>query len=274
MIANSKQEALRRAVVDLVELEEKLERTLGVLAAEARGQSQVGDALRRVAGAASDHRTALAAYVASSGSRASELEDKTSSPSAPGHQGDWDASPGAALAKAYCALTDAAARYSVLTTMAFRLYELPLRELAPKHLRDYAEAAQAISQLIAPTVAAELREQGLECQCICPMCSFGACGCVAVSTRQINVAWRETAPPAEVPGMLLQPPRPDIALARAGFLGGELLLQVDDRPIRDFVDVQAAIREHAAGEDVRLRVQRMGEEPTEVRVGPGDAAHA
>ena len=68
------------------------------------------------------------------------------------------------------------------------------------------------------------------------------------------------------PGLLLQPPRPDSDLARAGLRGGELLLAVDDRPIRDNSDVQAVLREHTPGEDVRLRVQRPGEEPTEVRV--------
>ena len=105
------------------------------------------------------------------------------------------------------------------------------------------------------------------------MCSFGACGCVAISTRQINAAWRETAPTAEgPPGLLLQPPRSDSDLAQAGIRGGELLLAVDDRPVRENSDVQAALREHAQGEDVRLRLQRAGEQPVEVRVSPGGAS--
>ena len=44
---------------------------------------------------------------------------------------------------------------------------------------------------------------------------------------------------------------------------------MDDRLIREFrdlIDVQAAIRDHTPGEDLRLRVQRAGEEPAEVRV--------
>jgi hypothetical protein len=91
---------------------------------------------------------------------------------------------------------------------------------APAGLRR----VQMINQLIPITAAAELREQNLECRCTCPMCTFGACGCVAVSTRLINVAWRETAPPAEEPpGMLQQPPRPETDLARTGVPGGELL---------------------------------------------------
>ena len=95
----------------------------------------------------------------------------------------------AALAEAFGALNEAAFRYGVLTTMAFRLYEPPLRELAPKHLRDYAEAAQAIIQLIPPAMAAAGRDRGLECQCICPMCSFGAFGPRGgLDARHINAA--------------------------------------------------------------------------------------
>ena len=266
MTTNSKQETLRRSVVELIELEGTLERTVGAWAAEARTTAQVGEALWRFAGMAGEHRTALDAYLTSTGGTAGgRAGPAAGSAAVPGRQGEPGTS--AALTEAYGMLNGAAFRYGVLTTMAFRLYEPPLRELAPKHLRDYAEAAQAINQLIPPTVAGELRGWGLECQCTCPMCSFGACGCVAASTRQINAAWRETAPAAEgAPGLLLQPPRPDSDLARTGLRGGELLLALDDRPIRDFTDVQAAIREHAQGDDVRLRLQRGGEEPAEVRV--------
>jgi hypothetical protein len=35
----------------------------------------------------------------------------------------------------------------------FRLYDPPLREIAPRHLRAYAQAAQEINQLIAGVVA-------------------------------------------------------------------------------------------------------------------------
>jgi hypothetical protein len=268
MTTKSKQEALHQAVVELIELEATLERVLGAAAAE------VGEALLRFAGMAGEHRTALEAYLASIGGSAGSRADPAAGIAAVGPAGRVGTS--SALAEAYGRLNEAAFRYGLLTTMAFRLYELPLRELGPKHLRDYAEAAQTINELIPPTVAAELRDRGLECQCICPLCSLGACGCVNASTRLINVAWRDAAPPREgTPGLLLQPPRPDSDLARAGFRGGEVLLAVEDRQIREFrdiPDVQAAIRDHAPGEDLRLRVQRGGEEPAEVRVRRGGAS--
>jgi hypothetical protein len=217
---------------------------------------------------ASQHRAALSTYLASTDGEGLEPRAPLAGTAATTGRAA-DHSTVTTLRAAYTAINDAAIRYAELTTMAFRLYEPPLRELAPKHLRDYAEAAQQINQLIAPAVAAELRGQGLECQCVCPMCTLGACGCVAISTRNVNAAWRETAPPADSPpGLLLQPPRPDCEVARAGLRGGEQLLAIDDRPIGVFTEVQAAIREHPAGEDLRFRVQRGAAEPEEVHVRP------
>jgi hypothetical protein len=258
MNTNSKQEELRLAVIELIELEGTLERTLRSRAAEAGVSNSVNEALRRWAVVAGEHRTALDAYLSSTGGAGTAI----GTTAVFGQQGT---SPAAALAEVYGALNAAAFRYGVLTTMAFRLYDLPLRELAPKHLREYAAAAHAINHLVPATVAEELRGSGLECQCICPMCTFGACGCVAVSTRLINAAWRETVP-SEGAGLLLQPPRTGSDLAHAGVHGGELLVAVDDRPISDFTEVQAAIRDHAQGEDVRLRLQRANDEADEIRV--------
>ncbi len=134
----------------------------------------------------------------------------------------------------------------------FRLYDPPLREIAPRHLRAYAQAAQEINQLIAGVVAWELQQQGLECRCICPMCGMGACGCVVVGTRAVNEAWRETTPSGEAPrGFLLLPPRAGSPLALAGVQGGERLLEVDEEPVQSVADTQTAIRKHPLGEEVR-----------------------
>src|SRR5712692_4987448 len=70
MTTNSKQETLRRVVVELIELEGTLERTVGAWAAEAGTAAQVGEALRRFAGMAGEHRTALDAYLTSTGGTA------------------------------------------------------------------------------------------------------------------------------------------------------------------------------------------------------------
>ena len=167
----------------------------------------------------------------------------------------------------YAAFNYAAVSYAVLFEMALRLYEPALRELAPKHLRAYAEAAQTINQLIAGMAAAELAEAGLECHCICPMCGIGACGCVSLGTATVNRAWRETAPDGErPPGFPLQPPKRDSQLARAGVQGGDRLVEVDGQRVQAIAEIQAAIRKHALGDELRLVVQRGSDAPREIRV--------
>jgi hypothetical protein len=79
MTTNAKQEALRRTVIDLIELEETLERTLGDRAVEVEQTPEVREAVRRYAGLAGKHRAALEAYRAtftdSEGSRADPVSD-------------------------------------------------------------------------------------------------------------------------------------------------------------------------------------------------------
>jgi hypothetical protein len=157
--------------------------------------------------------------------------------------------------------------YAAMFEVALKLYEPPLRELAPRHLHDHAEAAASINQLIAGAVARELAEVGLECRCICPMCSIGACGCVSFATETLTASWRETLSARdETPGFPLQAPKPDSQLALAGVLGGDRLLRVDDQPVRSVGDIQAAIRRHPLGGELRLSVKQEPSEPRELRV--------
>ena len=55
-------------------------------------------------------------------------------------------------------------------------------------------------------------------------------------------------------------------LARAGVQRGELVLAVDGQQVRDFAEIQVAIRKHALGEEVRLLLQRGSESPRELKV--------
>jgi membrane-associated protease RseP (regulator of RpoE activity) len=166
----------------------------------------------------------------------------------------------------YTAFNHAAISYAALCEMGFRLYDPPLREIALRHLRAYAEATQQINQLIASVVAWELEQQGLECRCICPMCSMGACGCAAAGTWTVNEAWRETASSGEAKrGFLLLPPRAGSPLAVADVQGGERLLKVDDQPVETISEIQTAIRKHPLGDNVRVLVQRSSGAPREIR---------
>jgi len=155
----------------------------------------------------------------------------------------------------FAAFSYAALGYAALFEMSLRLYVPALREIAPQHLQDYAQAARAVNHVIASVVAWELLQDDLTCSCICPMCTLGACGCVYACTNTIDEVWQEAALAVDSPpGFLLQAPRPGSQLLLAGVQGGDRLLEVDGQPVQKPMDGLAAIRRHAIGEEVRLRI--------------------
>lgn len=271
MADDGRQETLRRYVTELLALESDLEAAVDRQRETARAHADVGAAVERFHGMIRGQRDALRAYLESiDGGEARPAKSAVAPLFRAGAEAAETRGPQPVtdvLRADYAAFNYAAISYAVLFEMALRLYEAPLRELAPKHLRAYAEAAQTINQLIAGIAAGELAEVGLECQCICPMCSIGACGCVSLATATVNEAWRETAPGGEAtPGFPLQRPRSDSQLALAGVQGGDRLLEVDGQQVQSIGEIQAAIRKHGIGEELRLLVQRESEEPREIRV--------
>jgi S1-C subfamily serine protease len=88
-----------------------------------------------------------------------------------------------------------------------------------------------------------------------------------LDTQILTAAWRDAAPTEfEPPGFVLQFPRPESELARAGVQGGELLLAVDGQQVRTTDEIQAVIRKHALGDEVRFLIQRSSESPRELVV--------
>lgn len=204
---------------------------------------------------AAEQRAALAAYLGDS------LDPPGTMPlsAVPGEDDSGTGAVSGALRQLAGLFHDAAVGYEMLHAMAMRRFVPPLRELAPRHLRGYAEAVHAIHRLLPAVVAWEMAQHGLYCTCVCPMCSAGACGCVALTTEAVEAAWRETAPAADTaPGFPLQAPRPGSQLAVAGLQGGDRLLTVGGVPVGSFREVQAELRAHQSGESIRLRVQRGG----------------
>jgi S1-C subfamily serine protease len=96
------------------------------------------------------------------------------------------------------------------------------------------------------------------------MCGLGACGCVDYGTQTLTTAWRD-AVPIESETFVLQNPRPDSQLARAGVQGGELVLAVDGQQVHDYWATQLAIRKHSLGDEVCLLLQRGSETPRELK---------
>ncbi|TMK78876.1 MAG: PDZ domain-containing protein [Actinobacteria bacterium] len=172
------------------------------------------------------------------------------------------------LLPAYCAaFSFAANEYSVLIALTLHLYDPALRELARKHLSSYAKAARLLTHLLPGAIVEELDRQGLECRCICPMCSIGACGCAAAARLWTHEAWHEAQPQLDSePGLEIWPPRQGSQLALAGVHGGDRLLGVDDQSITTFRDVQKAIRQHQVGEEMVFRVRRGSEPRRDIQV--------
>lgn len=176
----------------------------------------------------------------------------------------------------FAAFNYAALGYAALFEMSLRLYVPALREIAPQHLEDYAQAARAVNHVIASVVAWELLQDDLSCSCICPMCTVGACGCVFACTSTIAEVWQEAALAVDSPpGLLLQAPRPGSQLLLAGVQGGDRLLEIDGQPVQKPMDGLVAIRRHAIGEEVRLRIMDSSGEGRDIIVRhlsdyPGD----
>jgi hypothetical protein len=264
------EEMLHRYVAELVAIESDLEDALGQQREAVQAHVEAAATVERLHEIASNQRAALETHLQRLGGDAAQPTKTLVAALFDASAGEGDGvgprRVSDVLRGDYTAFNYAAISYAALCEMAFRLYDPPLREIAPRHLRAYAQAAQEINQLIAGVVAWELQQQEQECRCICPMCGMGACGCVAVGTRAVNAAWRETTPSGEAPqGFLLLPPRAGSPLALAGVQGGERLLEVDGEPVQSVVDIQTAIRKHPLGEEMRVLVQHGSEAPREVR---------
>ncbi len=153
----------------------------------------------------------------------------------------------------YARHSHAAIAYAALFEMSLRLYDPRLREIAPRHLNEAAQAASELAEGLARLVSDELAGAGLDCHCVCPMCSLGACGCVSVGHgAAATLSYRDGDPARE--GFDLQRPRPASQLADAGVVAGDRLLAIDGEAVTSVSDVQGALRRHDIGERVELLI--------------------
>ena len=273
MTADLRFQSIRRAVAEVVanegEAAGRLERAQQLSA----GHSDSLAAIQRLRPMVQLHCDELAAYLKESGP--AEPSCEITSPLSASRQSNALAE---ALRDLSLAFHNCALGYGMLYEVALRLYEPRLREIAPKHLKAHADAALSTAGLLPGVVARQLAQDGLHCACLCPMCGLGACGCVDTGTQTLTTAWRDAAAsrpslpwasavPAESepPAFVLQNPRPESQLARAGVQGGERVLAVDGQQVRDFWEVQLAIRKHSLGDEVGFLIQRGSETPREFK---------
>ncbi len=265
------QSRLRQHVADMVALENQIEEAFQWWLKEASVHPETAKAVKGFHATAKGHGEALQARLQGIGGEPGAARTIATTPA--GIAGYVSVEGGKrpvsiALHDIYTALTHAALGYAMLKTRANRFYdstgEANTADLAEKHLRDYAEAAQSIQQLIADVVAWELDQDGLECQCHCPSCGMGLCICVPVNTTVLHSAWRETAPAAQENGVLVRTPRAISSAAHAGIRAGDVIVAVDSQKIRTYGDLHDALQKREPSEEVRFRVLRGTDEPLEI----------
>ena len=166
-----------------------------------------------------------------------------------------------AIQVAYVPLGQAAAAAAALFTTGRLLFEGAVCDAAVARMKTYAQVTKALNGLLPQVVGYELRDEGLACRCVCPMCGIGACGCIWASLHNIDLAWGGPglAEPDERGVVLRSPPRPGSELSHAEVHQWDRIVSVDDDPIRTPGELQAALRKHAIGEEARMRVSRAGE---------------
>ena len=180
------------------------------------------------------------------------------------------------LGEVYAALTEVAFAYAVLHARAHRAYDSQgegnTADLAESHLRAYTGAIQQFDILISDLVVSELGSIGEDCLCQCPACSVGLCLCAPHGMVTVRKAWQETIPSSPEGGLRVRRPRTGSDAERAGLLDGDHILAIDGQEITTDFDisiVQTAIRTHAPGDKVQLRVLREGSGPLELTLHRG-----
>lgn len=166
-----------------------------------------------------------------------------------------------AVQAAYGAVGEAAGAAASVFTTGRLMFEGAACDLAVDRMKMYAQVTKALNALLPHVVGWELREAGLACHCICPMCGLGACGCIWASLHNIDLAWGGVglAEPDERGIPLRSPPRPGSQLAAAGVQQWDRVVAVDDQAVRAPAELQTALRRHAIGEEVRLRIEHDGD---------------
>jgi hypothetical protein len=247
----------------MVALEHQMEEAFVQWLLEVRGHAEATVALRRFHTMVNDQRKALQPRLeAIGGSNHSFADSIISSSVVPASMPRERSSHAvsADLHTIYAAFNHAAFGYAMLHTTAHRFYDLTTADLAEEHRRCYAEASQAIHQLIPDVVISEMGTEG-ECRCTCPSCSLGICVCWHAHVESLMPTSH-----VEEGGILVRHPKASSAALEADLRQGDVILGVGDQQVQTYQELQVEIRKREPGEKVRLRVKRGPGETLEVTV--------
>jgi PDZ domain len=262
MTVDRRLELIRNTVAELVALESEVAGRLEQAILLSSGHPDALAAIRHLQPTVQTQRNQLAVYLEDTAGAGPREKTTSPQPMLSGAATFPEVLRDLCVAFHQCALSCA-----MLYEVALRLYEPRLREIAPEHLKTHSDGALSMARLLPAVVALQLVQDGLNCACICPMCSIGACGCVDLGTETLISVWRDTTLTAtEQSGFVLLTPRPNSELARAGVLGGDLILAVDGQQVRGRQEVQDALRKRTFGDEVRLLIQHGSGAPRELIV--------
>lgn len=256
---------LQQRAADMVILESQIEEALDQRLKEVQDHAEAAEAVKGFQAMVKDQRQALQARLESIGGGE---PDPTSSiiPFSTGVLPDKEGmhAVSGALHALSTTFNHAAFGYAMLHTVAHRFNDRAgegnTADMAEEHRRSYADAAQAIYQLIPDIVIWEMGKDG-ECMCTCPACSLGICLCWHAHVDSLM-----PVSPAEEGGILVRQPRANSAALQAGLRQGDVILAADDQQVQTFQELQAGVRKHEPGDAVRLRVKRGPGETLEVVV--------
>ena len=267
-MGGTKMNLLQQLVTDMVILESQIQEALDQRLKEVQNHAEAAEAVKRFQTMVNDQREALQARL----QIISGSEPGSTSSIAPFSITTTlsDKEGMHAVSKALHAISTtfnhAAFGYAVLHTVAHRFNdgfpgtgEGNTADMAEEHRRSYADASQAIYQLIPDIVIWELGKDG-ECMCVCPACSLGICLCWHAHIDSLMPVSPEEG------GILVRSPKANSAALQAGLRQGDVILAADDHQVQTQSDLQAVISKHEPGEEVRLRVKRGPGEPLEVTV--------
>ena len=262
---------LQLRVADMVILETQVENLLSQTLSEVREHVQAEEAVGRFQSMVRDQLKALRARLDAIGGREHDLGGIDAPAvlvraSTGGSPDEGAQSVSSALHAIHTTFNHAAFGYGMLHATAHRFFDAETGDLAEAHLRGYTGAAQEVNQLIADVVVWELTREGLDCRCSCPSCDLGVCVCAPHGTATLVQAWQETAPAAAEGGITVRPPRTDSAAANSGLREGDVIVAVDGQAIQSVPQLQAAIREHEPGHEMKIQTRRGQGDPLEITV--------
>lgn len=249
----------------MVALEHSIERRVDQLLQEAIRHDDVMSLLERVRESSRDHSLALAARLDAIASGTPALECVTAPSALEALYATRRHLASGALLAAHALLNQAVMGYAILLELAFRAADSVEHigpdntgDLAWSNMQSSAVLVQETSRLMPYVVVDELEADGLDCECRCPTCGLGVCGCALAFRRRMDLAMAGAGPTESWPGIRMVRPRPGSPAAAAGIEKHDLLTKIDGSVIDSIPMLQEAITARQPGETIELEVERVG----------------